>query len=141
MRIQSRELIINGRGTQFIESSRVQACSALHSVNQWLRDEVWDQQETLSGASWLTEKMVLEPQNNHLVRAWLPGSFMDQRWGGEMRRQSNTLQSLQTSPRMPSLRQGNVLVSLPCGPSQASSSGYLLKAVHYSRLQKWKDEG
>ena len=24
----------------------------------------------------------LEPQNNHLVRAWLPGSFMDQRLGG-----------------------------------------------------------
>ena len=24
----------------------------------------------------------LAPQNNHLVRAWLPGSFMDQRRGG-----------------------------------------------------------
>ena len=24
----------------------------------------------------------LVTQNNHLVGAWLPGSFLDQRWGG-----------------------------------------------------------
>ena len=101
----------------------------------------WDQQETLSGASWLTEKMVLAPQNNHLVRAWLPGSFMDQRWVGRRGDKVNTIQSLQTSPRMPSLRQGNVLVSLPYGPSQASSLDYLLEAVRNSCLQKWQDEG
>ena len=60
----------------------------------------------------------LEPQNNHLVGAWLLGSFMDQRWWGEVRKQSKkTIQSLQMSPRMASLRKGNVLVSLPYSPS------------------------
>ena len=34
-----------------------------------------------------------------------------------------TIQSLQMSPRMASLRQGNVLVSLPYNPSQMGGSG------------------
>ena len=60
----------------------------------------------------------LVPQNNRLVGAWLLGSFMDQRWWGEVRKQSKkTIQSLQMSPRMASLRKGNVLVSLPYSPS------------------------
>ena len=54
----------------------------------------------------------LESQNNHLIRAWLPGSFMGQRWVGRKgRKQSKkTIQSLEMSPRMAGLRQGNVLV-------------------------------
>lgn len=31
----------------------------------------------------------LQPQNNHIVGAWMPGSFVDPRWG-KMRKQSNT---------------------------------------------------
>ena len=54
----------------------------------------------------------LESQNNHLIRAWVPGSFMGQRWVGRKgRKQSKkTIQSLEMSPRMAGLRQGNVLV-------------------------------
>ena len=55
----------------------------------------------------------LVPQNSHLVGAGLPGSFMDQRWGGVRKQRKKTIQSLQMSPRMASLRQGDVLVSLP----------------------------
>ena len=48
----------------------------------------------------------------------MPGSFMDQRWG-EVREQSKKMiQFLQISPRKASLRQGDVLVSLPFSPSQ-----------------------
>ena len=32
----------------------------------------------------------LTSQNNYLVRAWMPGSFMDQRWG-EVREQSQKI--------------------------------------------------
>ena len=48
----------------------------------------------------------------------MPGSFMYQRWG-EVRKQSKKIiQFLQISPRKASLRQGDVLVSLPFSPSQ-----------------------
>ena len=39
------------------------------------RDLIWEPADHEDGR--------LEPQNNHLVRAWLPGSFMGQRQGGE----------------------------------------------------------
>ena len=65
----------------------------------------------------------LVPQNSHLVGAGLPGSFMDQRWGGVRKQRKKTIQSLQMSPRMASLRQGDVLVLLPCSLSQVGGSG------------------
>ena len=45
------------------------------------------------------------PQNNNLVGAWMPGSFMDQRCG-EVIKQSKKI------------REGDVLVSFPFSPSQ-----------------------
>ena len=82
-----------------------------------LRDEVLRQGRYFNGgANWQRDGW-LAPQSNRLIRAWLPGSFMDQRWG-EVRKQSKkTIQSLQMSPRMANLRQGNVLISLPYSPS------------------------
>ena len=53
----------------------------LHTTGRWLREtRGWDKEET-----WIMEPADqgdgrLVPQNSHLVRAWLPGSFMDQRW-------------------------------------------------------------
>ena len=73
-------------------------------------------------ADWEDGRLV--PQNSRLVWAWLPGSFMDQRWGGG--EETKTIQSLQMATR----RQGNVLVSLPYSPSQVGSSGYLPEAGH-----------
>ena len=71
----------------------------------------------------------LVPQNNHLVRAWLPGSCMDPRWGwvrGKVRKSSTkTIQSLQESLRRASLRQGDVSASPPYSPSHMGGSGYL----------------
>ena len=49
----------------------------------------------------------LEPQNNHLVRARMPGSYD---WGRLRKQRKKTIQFLQMSPRMASLGQGNVLV-------------------------------
>ena len=51
-----------------------------------------------------------------------------------MRKPRKKTKSLQMSPRMASLRQGNVLVALPYSPSQGGSSGYLPGAGHYVRL-------
>ena len=49
-----------------------------------------------------------------------------------MRKQSkNTIQSLNMSPRIASLRQGNVLFSFPYSPLQVGGSDYLPKAGHY----------
>ena len=45
--------------------------------------------------------------------------------GGLRKQSKKTIQSLQISPRMASLRQVNVLVSLPYSPSQVGDSGYL----------------
>ena len=42
---------------------------------------------------------------------------MDQRWGEVRKQNKKTIQSLQMSPRMANLRQGNVLISLPYSPS------------------------
>ena len=51
---------------------------------------------------------------------------------GEVRKQSkNTIQSLQMSARMGSLRQGDVLVSLLYSPSHVGSSDYLPETGHY----------
>ena len=55
---------------------------------------------------------------------------------GEVKKQSKKIiQSLQMSPRMASLRQGNVLVSLPYSPLQVGSSGYLPESGPYICLQ------
>ena len=74
----------------------------------------------------------LVSQNNHLVRAWLPGSCMDPRWGqvrGKVRKSTTkTIQSLQVSLRRASLRQEDVSVSPPYSPSQVSGSGHLPEA-------------
>ena len=43
----------------------------------------------------------------------MPGSFMGQGWGDVKKQSKKIIQSLQISPRMASLRQGDVLVSLP----------------------------
>ena len=52
--------------------------------------------------------------------------------GGEGRKQSKkTIQSLQMSPGMASLRQENVLVSVPYSPSQLGCSDYLPEADPY----------
>ena len=51
----------------------------------------------------------LVAQNNHLLGAWILGSFMDQRWGrGEETKRPLVLQIF---PRMVSLRQEDVLIS------------------------------
>jgi len=97
------------------------------------RDFVWELPDQEDGR--------LAPQNNQLVGAWLPSSFMDQRWRGGEEWSKKTIQSLQMSPRMASLRQGNVLVLLPYSPSQVGSSGYLLEAGHYVCLQQQKVAG
>ena len=60
---------------------------------------------TLFGKPADQEDSGLSPQNNHLFRAWMPGSFIDQRWG-ELRSKVKRPLTLQTAPRMASLRQG-----------------------------------
>jgi len=49
------------------------------------------------GASAFSGEGRLAPQNKHLVRAWLPGPFMDQRWQGSEAIKKKTIQSLQMS--------------------------------------------
>ena len=89
---------------------QVQARSACHMIGQWIWEMsgwgfIWQSADQEDGS--------LAPQNNHLVGAWLSSSFMDQRWGKVRKQSKKTTQSLKTSPRMASLRQRNVLVSLP----------------------------
>ena len=56
----------------------------------------------------------LAPQNNHLVWAWNARFFNGSEIAREVRKQSKKIiQSLQMSPRMASLRQEDVLGSLP----------------------------
>ena len=43
-------------------------------------------------------------QNNHLVRAWMSDSFMDQRCGEVRKQIKKSISVLQISPRMASLR-------------------------------------
>ena len=60
----------------------------------------------------------LVTQNNHLVGAWLPGSFLDQRCGGvgkETKKKDYSV--LGNFPRRASFSQGNVLVLLPYSQS------------------------
>ena len=80
----------------------------------------------------------LMSQKDHLLGAWIPGSFMVQRWE-EVRKQSKkTIYFLQMSPRMASLRQGAVLVSLPCshftGGMKWSISCHINKQICHSYL-------
>ena len=86
----------------------------LHTTGQWLREtRGWNKKET-----WIREPADqgdgrLLPQNSHLVRAWTPGSFMDQRWRlrgpREVRKQNKkTIQPRQMSPRMASVTEGCV---------------------------------
>ena len=64
--------------------------------------------------------------NNHLVGVWMPGSFVDQRWG----RWNKVKRSLisQVSPRMASLWLGTVLISsfLP------STGGWVSEQRHFT---------
>ena len=56
--------------------------------SQWTQEtRGWGKEETLirEPADW--EDGRLAPQNNHLTGVWMPGSFIDQRWG-EVRKQS-----------------------------------------------------
>ena len=56
----------------------------------------------------------LAPQNNHLVQAWNARFFYGSEITREVKKQSKKIiQSLQMSPRMASLRQDDVLGSLP----------------------------
>ena len=86
---------------------QVQALSARPKRGQWIRETMsWVKEETSFGelTDWEDDGR-RTPQNNHLLRVWMPGSFTDQRWGaGEVRKQRPLI--LQTSPRMASLRQG-----------------------------------
>ena len=56
----------------------------------------------------------LTSQSNPLTGVWMPDSLMDQRWGGgQAGRKGNKVKRpliLQASPRMASLRQGDVFV-------------------------------
>ena len=70
--------------------NQVQTCSAHQKTDQWIwemRD--WGKKETWMGESadfW--EDGRLAPQNNCLTGVWIPGSFTDQRWRGEVKKQS-----------------------------------------------------
>ena len=46
-----------------------------------LREEALRQEQVLVGEPAGGEDARLLPQNNFPVRAWLPGSFIPQRWG------------------------------------------------------------
>ena len=50
-------------------------------------------------------------QNNHLWGVWMPGSFMDQRWGEVRKQIEKGHLILHESPKMASLGKGNVLIS------------------------------
>ena len=98
---------------------RVQAHSTHHPIGQSIgQRRCWGKEETWIGepADW--EDVRLVPQNNNLVGAWMPGSFMDQRCGEVIKQSKKIIQFLQISPRKASLRQGDVLVSFPFSPSQ-----------------------
>lgn len=86
---------------------RDQACSAHHD-RRWICARWGDEARKIT----LFKKADqdngrLVPQNNHLVKAWLPGSFLDERWGwGGGRRwgkQSKNYSILANVPRMASL--------------------------------------
>ena len=89
---------------------QVQAPSVRCITRQWIPEtSCWSKEGTLIGEPAGQEDGRLSPQNYHLVRAWLPGSFMDLRWkgggGGWGNKSKETIQSLQMSPKMDSLSQ------------------------------------
>ena len=85
---------------------QVQALFARPKMGQWIRETMcWVTEETLFGelADWEDDGR-LTSQNNHFLRVWTPGSFIEQRCrAGEVRKQRPLI--LETSPRMASLRQ------------------------------------
>ena len=57
-------------------------------TGQWIWEmRGWGKEETLIGEPTDQEDGKLAPQNNHLIGVWMPGSFIDQRWG-EVKKQS-----------------------------------------------------
>ena len=75
-----------------------------------LRQGVKARKTTLFGKPANQKDGKIAPQNKHLPRAWLPGSFMDQRWG-EVRKQVKRLFNPCKCLRMASLRQGDGYIS------------------------------
>ena len=57
-------------------------------TGQWIWEtRGWGKEETLIREPADQEDGKLAPQNNHLIGVWMPGSFIDQRWG-EVKKQS-----------------------------------------------------
>ena len=73
---------------------------------------------------------------NLLVRAWLPGSFRNQRLGEVRKQRKKTIQSLQVSYRIARLRQVDVVVSLPDSPSGVAQVTSLRQAIIYANNNK-----
>ena len=71
----------------------------------------------------------------------MPGSFMGQWWGDVKKQSKKIIQSLQIPPRMASLRQGDVLVSLPYSHFMSgvkwNISCHIRKQRCHSYLQFW----
>ena len=82
----------------------------------------WARNTALVGELTDQEDSRLKSQNNHLVRVWIPGSFMDQRWGMGGEKKLRRPLILQVSPRMASLRQEGVLIS--SFPPSTGRQGY-----------------
>ena len=86
-----------------------QAHSACHMISQRIKEtRCWERNMTLFREPADQEDGRLKSQNNHLVRTWMSGSFMDQdveRWGNKVKRPFNSCKYLA------SRRQQAVLVS------------------------------
>ena len=110
----------------------VQARSAHRMTGEWIQQMrclgkegtlIWGPADREDGR--LAPQMTILPRPGCQVLLWI-------RDGGEVRKQSKkTIQFLQISPRMASLRQGNMLLSLSCSPLQKGGWGYLPEASHY----------
>ena len=62
--------------------------SSHRMTGQGIRNtKCWGKEETLIGEPADLEDGRLVPQNNHFIEVWVPGSYIDQRWG-EMRKHS-----------------------------------------------------
>ena len=58
----------------------VQAHSVHCTTGPWIQEtKCWGREETLVGELVDQQDSRLEPQNNHLIGVWMPGSFIDQR--------------------------------------------------------------
>ena len=91
----------------------VQARSARCTTDQWIWEmRCWSKDDFNQGAgNW--EDGRIEPQNNHLIRVWMPGSFTNQRWG-EVRKQSKkTIKSCEHLLEWQTSGRGCVNFSLP----------------------------